>query len=120
MSFVIRRGVSTLVPPKASANLPQLACNHINVSLQKVANPSGLGAAANAQRMAKIAKFYEQLPKGPAPQRAPSGPLGWYQAKYFGKNPSAAPIWHVIFGIMTLGYSMEYYFHLRHHKNNAH
>ncbi|KAJ9622208.1 ATP synthase f chain, mitochondrial precursor [Knufia peltigerae] len=67
MSFVIRRGVSTLV-----------------------ANPSGLGAAANAQRMAKIAKFYEQLPKGPAPQRAPSGPLGWYQAKYFGKNPSAA------------------------------
>merc|ERR1711939_165586 len=44
MSFVIRRGVSTLVPPK-------------------VANPSGLGAAANAQRMARIAKFYEQLQK---------------------------------------------------------
>ncbi|KAK5445123.1 ATP synthase f chain, mitochondrial precursor [Exophiala xenobiotica] len=101
MSFVIRRSVSTLVPPK-------------------VANPSGLGAAANAQRMAKIAKFYEQLPKGPAPERAPSGPLGWYQKTYFGKNPSARPIWHVIFGIMALGYSMEYYFHLRHHKNNAH
>jgi F-type H+-transporting ATPase subunit f len=40
--------------------------------------------------MANIAKFYEKLPKGPAPERAPSGPLGWYQAKYFGKNPSAA------------------------------
>ncbi|KIW99991.1 uncharacterized protein Z518_10919 [Rhinocladiella mackenziei CBS 650.93] len=101
MSYVIRRAVSTLVPPK-------------------VANPEGLGAAKNAVRMARIAKFYEKLPKGPAPQRAPSGPLGWYQAKYFGKNPSPAPIWHVIFGIMAMGYSMEYYFHLRHHKNNAH
>merc|ERR1711939_1059666 len=101
MSFVIRRSVSTLVPPK-------------------VANPSGLGAAKDAARMARIVKFYERLPKGPAPERATGGPLGWYQAKYFGKNPSAAPIWHVIFGIMTLGYSMEYYFHLRHHKNNAH
>jgi hypothetical protein len=50
----------------------------------------GLGAAKNAVRMARIAKFYEKLPKGPAPERAPSGPLGWYQAKYFGKNPSAA------------------------------
>ncbi|KIY01227.1 uncharacterized protein Z520_02779 [Fonsecaea multimorphosa CBS 102226] len=101
MSFVIRRAVSTLVPPK-------------------VANPEGIGAAKNAVRMARIAKFYEKLPKGSAPARAPSGPLGWYQAKYFGKNPSAAPIWHVIFGIMAMGYSMEYYFHLRHHKNNAH
>ncbi|KIW33981.1 hypothetical protein, variant [Cladophialophora immunda] len=101
MSFVIRRAVSTLVPPK-------------------VANPEGIGAAKNAVRMARIAKFYEKLPKGSAPARAPGGPLGWYQAKYFGKNPSAAPIWHVIFGIMAMGYSMEYYFHLRHHKNNAH
>ncbi|ETI21127.1 hypothetical protein G647_07471 [Cladophialophora carrionii CBS 160.54] len=101
MSFVIRRAVSTLVPPK-------------------VANPAGLAAATNAVRMANIAKFYEKLPKGPAPERAPAGPLGWYQAKYFGKNPSAAPIWHVIFGLVAMGYSMEYYFHLRHHKNNAH
>jgi hypothetical protein len=50
----------------------------------------GLGAAKNAVRMARIAKFYEKLPKGPAPQRAPSGLLGRYQARYFGKNPSAA------------------------------
>jgi len=39
--------------------------------------------------MARIAKFYEKLPKGPAPEQAPSGLLGRYQAKYFGKNPSA-------------------------------
>jgi len=50
----------------------------------------GLGAAKDAVRMARIVKFYERLPKGPAPERAPGGPLGWYQAKYFGKNPSAA------------------------------
>ncbi|KIV93548.1 hypothetical protein PV10_04755 [Exophiala mesophila] len=101
MSFVIRRSVSTLVPPK-------------------VANPQGLGAAKDAIRMARIVKFYEKLPKGPAPKREATGLLGRYQAKYFGENPSAAPIWHAIFGIMAVGYSMEYYFHLRHHKNNAH
>lgn len=50
----------------------------------------GLGAAKDAARMARIVKFYERLPKGPAPERATGGPLGWYQAKYFGKNPSAA------------------------------
>ncbi|KAK5078151.1 ATP synthase f chain, mitochondrial precursor [Lithohypha guttulata] len=101
MSFVIRRSLSTLVPPK-------------------VANPSGLGAAKDAVRMARIAKFYERLPKGAAPERAPSGLIGRYQARYFGKNPSPAPIWHVIFFMMGLGYSFEYYFHLRHHKNNVH
>ncbi|KAK5048919.1 hypothetical protein LTR84_005340 [Exophiala bonariae] len=78
MSFVIRRSVSTLVPPK-------------------VANPAGLGAAKDAVRMARIVKFYERLPKGPAPDRTRGGPLGWYQAKYFGKNPSSArkalPAW---------------------------
>ncbi|KPI38503.1 ATP synthase subunit f, mitochondrial [Cyphellophora attinorum] len=102
MSFVIRRSVSTLVPPK-------------------VASPAGLSAAKDAVRMARIAKFYEQLPKGPAPEIKPSGLIQRYQARYMGpKNNSAAPIWHAILGIMTLGYSMEYYFHLRHHKNNAH
>jgi hypothetical protein len=40
--------------------------------------------------MARIARFYEQLPKGPAPAPQSSGLLGRYQARYFGKNPSAA------------------------------
>ncbi|KAK5947652.1 ATP synthase f chain, mitochondrial precursor [Knufia obscura] len=71
MSFVIKRGLSSLVPPK-------------------VANPAGLGAAKDAVRMARIAKFYERLPKGAAPDRATGGLLGRYQARYMGKNPSAA------------------------------
>ena len=50
----------------------------------------GLGAAKDAVRMARIAKFYEQLPKGPAPEVKATGIMGRYQAKYFGKNPSAA------------------------------
>lgn len=50
----------------------------------------GLGAAKDAVRMARIAKFYERLPKGAAPERAPSGLLGRYQARYMGKNASAA------------------------------
>ncbi|RMZ76749.1 hypothetical protein DV737_g4724, partial [Chaetothyriales sp. CBS 132003] len=80
----------------------------------------GLSAAKDAVRMARIAKFYEQLPKGAAPPIKATGPIQWYQNKYFGKNASAAPVWHIIFGVMTVGYSLEYYFHLRHHKNNAH
>ena len=50
----------------------------------------GLGAAKDAQRMARIAKFYEKLPKGAAPDRSTGGLIGRYQARYFGKNPSAA------------------------------
>lgn len=53
-------------------------------------NTQGLSAAKDAVRMARIAKFYERLPKGPAPEIKPSGLLGRYQAKYFGKEPSAA------------------------------
>jgi len=40
--------------------------------------------------MARIAKFYERLPKGAAPDRATGGLIGRYQARYMGKNPSAA------------------------------
>jgi Mitochondrial F1-F0 ATP synthase subunit F of fungi len=50
----------------------------------------GLSAAKDAVRMARIAKFYERLPKGPAAEIKSSGLLGRYQDKYFGKNPSAA------------------------------
>ncbi len=50
----------------------------------------GLGAAKDAVRMARIAKFYERLPKGPMPEIKPRGLLERYQHRYFGKNPSAA------------------------------
>ena len=49
-----------------------------------------LGAAKDAVRMARIAKFYERLPKGPMPEIKPRGLLERYQRRYFGKNPSAA------------------------------
>ncbi|KAI9799822.1 MAG: hypothetical protein M1825_004382 [Sarcosagium campestre] len=101
MSFITRRALSTLVPPK-------------------VASPSGIGAAKDAARMQRLVSFYEKLPRGPAPETKASGIFGRYRARYFGKNPSAAPIVHVIGALLLFGYAQQYYFHLRHHKNNAH
>ncbi|KFX93785.1 hypothetical protein V495_03724 [Pseudogymnoascus sp. VKM F-4514 (FW-929)] len=101
MSFVTRRALSTLIPPK-------------------VASPSGLGAAQDAARMQRVVSFYEKLPRGAAPEVKAKGIWGRYQAKYFGKNPSGAPIVHVIVAVIAIGYAQNYYFHLRHHKNNAH
>ncbi|CAD0044175.1 unnamed protein product [Aureobasidium pullulans] len=73
----------------------------------KIASPSGLGASADAARMQRVHK--------------PSGLLQRYQHRYFnGKNPSAMPLVHVIGTMILLGYAQNYYFHLRHHKNNAH
>lgn len=39
--------------------------------------------------MHRVVSFYEKLPRGAAPQVQAKGLLGRYQAKYFGKNPSA-------------------------------
>ncbi|PUU80191.1 putative mitochondrial F1F0 ATP synthase subunit F [Tuber borchii] len=100
MSLAFRRGISTLIPPK-------------------IASPS-IGAAKDASRMANVVKFYTGLPKGPAPEVKPTGPFERYQARYFGKNPSGMPIVHVIGFLIAIGYGQAYYFHLRHHKNNAH
>ncbi|KAL5349248.1 ATP synthase f chain, mitochondrial precursor [Pseudogymnoascus australis] len=80
----------------------------------------GLGAAQDAARMQRVVSFYEKLPRGAAPEAKAKGIWGRYQAKYFGKNPSGAPIVHVIIAVIAIGYAQNYYFHLRHHKNNAH
>ncbi|RDA85150.1 hypothetical protein CP532_1562 [Ophiocordyceps camponoti-leonardi (nom. inval.)] len=96
MSFVTRRALSTLIPPKA------------------------IGAAPDALRMQRVVSFYEKLPRGPAPQIKAKGLLGWYQAKYFGDKTSVKPIIHIIAFLVGIGYVQNYYFHLRHHKNNAH
>ncbi|KAF2240067.1 mitochondrial F1F0 ATP synthase subunit F Atp17 [Viridothelium virens] len=101
MSYIARRALSTLIPPK-------------------IASPSAIGGAQDAVRMQRVVNFYEKLPRGPAPKRQPKGPLEWYQHRYMGENPSAMPLLHLIGGITLLGYSFNYYFHLRHHKNNAH
>ncbi|TVY18636.1 ATP synthase subunit f [Lachnellula arida] len=96
MSFISRRALSTLIPPK------------------------GLGAAQDAVRMQRVVSFYEKLPRGAAPEIKPKGFLGRYQARYFGKNASATPIIHAVVVLLAVGYAQNYYFHLRHHKNNAH
>ncbi|GFF42881.1 putative mitochondrial F1F0 ATP synthase subunit F [Aspergillus lentulus] len=101
MSYIARRGLSTLIPPK-------------------IASPNAIGAAKDAARMERVVNFYARLPRGSAPDVKPTGLIGRYQARYFGKNPSAAPLAHAIGGILLIGYSMEYYFHLRHHKNHPH
>jgi F-type H+-transporting ATPase subunit f len=40
--------------------------------------------------MSRVVSFYEKLPRGAAPEIKPKGLIGRYQAKYFGKNASAA------------------------------
>ncbi|KAJ5449294.1 hypothetical protein N7445_004115 [Penicillium cf. griseofulvum] len=86
-----------------------------------VASPNAIGAAQDAARMERVVTFYAGLPRGPAAAVKPTGLIGRYQARYFnGKNASGVPFIHAIGGILILGYSMEYYFHLRHHKNHPH
>jgi F-type H+-transporting ATPase subunit f len=48
-----------------------------------------IGAAPDAIKMQRVVNFYEKLPRGPAPEVKPTGFFGRYQAKHFGKNPTA-------------------------------
>jgi hypothetical protein len=83
--------------------------------------------------MQRVVNFYEKLPRGAAPEVKPTGILGRYQAKHFGKNPSAKRMWplsdpgesgeaeanlapaiiHAIVVLVAIGYAQNYYFHLR-------
>ena len=87
--------------------------------------------------MKRVVNFYEKLPQGPAPEVKATGILGRYQAKHFGKNPSArrkyysdmsadgwfeyrdadkawhAAIIHALVFLVAIGYAQNYYFHLR-------
>ncbi|KAL9113071.1 MAG: hypothetical protein Q9227_002683 [Pyrenula ochraceoflavens] len=94
MSYIVRRGLSTLIPPK-------------------IASPQGIGGAPDAARMSRVVKFYERLPRGPAEVPKPRGLVERYSARYMGDNPSAAPMWHTIGALGLLGYGFNYYFHLR-------
>lgn len=49
-----------------------------------------IGGAPDALRMQRVVSFYEKLPRGAAPEVKAKGLLGRYQAKHFGKNPTAA------------------------------
>ncbi|KAF2129531.1 hypothetical protein P153DRAFT_366921 [Dothidotthia symphoricarpi CBS 119687] len=70
--------------------------------------------------MHKVVNFYEKLPRGAAPEPEGKGLIGRYQKKHFGKNASGRPLLHVFGFLIAFGYAQNYYFHLRHHKNNVH
>ncbi|KAI6768005.1 hypothetical protein HG530_006014 [Fusarium avenaceum] len=123
MSFVTRRALSTLIPPKVRKNpfgygrkCPVLRL----IPLTEFELTQAIGAAPDAIRMQRVVSFYEKLPRGAAPEIKAKGLLGRYQAKHFGKNPTGKPIIHLIVFLVSIGYIQNYYFHLRHHKNNAH
>ncbi|KAK1460579.1 hypothetical protein CCUS01_08927 [Colletotrichum cuscutae] len=117
MSFVPRRGLSTLIPPKVRSS-PSVRPTTGSSAIEP---GEALGADPNAVRMQRVVNFYEKLPRGAAPEAKPTGILGRYAAKHFsGKNASAKPIIHALGLLLVIGYAQNYYFHLRHHKNNAH
>lgn len=96
MSFIAKRGISSLIPPK-------------------IASPANLGSAPNAKRMERVVQFYKALPHGAPPATKPSGFAGRYRAKYIdGTTNTGRPLLHGIFFFLALGYSMDYFFHLRH------
>ncbi|CEP20838.1 hypothetical protein BN1211_0801 [Cyberlindnera jadinii] len=102
MSFIIRRQLSTLIPPK-------------------IASAKAIGSNPAAKRLASVVEFYKTLPQGPAPAVKPTGLIGRYKAKFFdGDNATGKPLVHLAAFVLVFGYSLEYYFHLRHHKDGEH
>ncbi|KAG7691883.1 hypothetical protein KL930_002794 [Ogataea haglerorum] len=98
MSFVFRRNLTTLIPPK-------------------VASASNLGSNPAAKRMQHIVSFYSKLPRGEASIPKAKSPLGLYRQKYFDTG-SGAPLLHASLFFLAVGYGLEYYFHLSHHKEH--
>ncbi|ODQ63369.1 putative ATP synthase f chain mitochondrial precursor, partial [Nadsonia fulvescens var. elongata DSM 6958] len=99
MSFIIRRQLSTLIPPK-------------------VASPANLSASPNAQRINKVLDFYKGLPKKSDPAPAPyfgNTPAQRYYDKYR-EAGSGKTLLHIIAGGLALYYTIDYKVHLRHHK----
>ncbi|CAG87455.1 DEHA2D18304p [Debaryomyces hansenii CBS767] len=101
MSFIARRQLSTLIPPK-------------------IASAKNIGSNPNAKRMTDVVSFYKKLPSGPAPAfKKPTSPLGKYKAAYFeGDNASGKPLLHLALIVGILGYTWEYQSHLKHHKGH--
>ncbi|GME93252.1 unnamed protein product [[Candida] boidinii] len=100
MSFVARRQLSTLIPPK-------------------IASAANIGSNPAAKRMQSIVSFYEKLPRGAASFAKASTPVGIYREKFF-ESGSGKPLFHLSVGLLLLGYGLEYFFHLRHHKGEEH
>ncbi|KAF9277345.1 hypothetical protein BGZ70_007270 [Mortierella alpina] len=82
-----------------------------------IGSTKAIGSPKDAARMAKVVNFYKGLPNGPAPASRSSG----YQARHFdGNNSSLTPLFQVIGAVFVLSYTIDYHFHLKHHKNVAH
>ncbi|AET39663.1 F1F0 ATP synthase subunit f Ecym_4640 [Eremothecium cymbalariae DBVPG len=97
--MISKRALSTLIPPK-------------------IVSAKNLTSAGSAKRISNVVSFYKSLPQGPAQVVKPTNLIGKYKAKYFDdENASGKPLLHLALFILGLGYSMEYYFHLRHHKS---
>ncbi|AMD21255.1 HEL025Wp [Eremothecium sinecaudum] len=99
--MISKRALSTLIPPK-------------------IVSAKNLASSGSAKRIANVVEFYKTLPTGPAPARKPSNLFAKYRTKYFeGDNASAKPLVHVVLLILGIGYTMEYNFHLKHHKEEG-
>ncbi|KAI5896113.1 uncharacterized protein SCHCODRAFT_02614072 [Schizophyllum commune H4-8] len=80
----------------------------------KIASPNLVSGGSGAALRPLVA-FYSKLPKGEA--TAASGGL----KKYFvGRNATAKPLLALIVGLWTIGYTIDYQMHLKHHKNHPH
>lgn len=120
MSFIVRRLLSTLIPPKvASAKVSAPSINYESIFGCLSLLTQNIGSNPNAKRMAEVVSFYKKLPTGPAPAaKKPTSPFGKYKAAYFdGENASGKPLVHLAVLIIVLGYTWEYQSHLKHHKH---
>ncbi|CAO3667088.1 unnamed protein product [Rhizopus stolonifer] len=104
MNAIFRRAYSTktLIPPNVAA-------------------ATKVSGASNNASINSLVSFYKTLPKGTVEAAKPSGPWGKYKARYIdGDNASVTPLLHLIFGVFAVGYTIDYHFHLKHHKNVEH
>ncbi|KAI8970256.1 mitochondrial F1-F0 ATP synthase subunit F of fungi-domain-containing protein [Mycotypha africana] len=104
MSAIFRRAYTTktLVPPNIAA-------------------ATKLSGSAKDGQINELVKFYKKLPKGTAETPKPVGPFARYKARYIdGDNASVTPLLHLILGVGIIGYTIDYHFHLKHHKNVEH
>ncbi|KAG0234411.1 ATP synthase f chain, mitochondrial precursor [Actinomortierella wolfii] len=82
-----------------------------------IGSAKSIGSPKDSARMAKVVDFYKGLPNGAGPAAKSTG----YKARHFdGKNSSMTPVFQTIAGVFVLSYTIDYQFHLKHHKNVAH
>ncbi|KAI5804967.1 hypothetical protein EDC01DRAFT_610571 [Geopyxis carbonaria] len=93
MSLTFRRGLSTIIPPK-------------------IASPSVYRSCQGCYQNGPRCRILQQAP----PRCETDWPCGKIPGKALWKESERyAYVYH-----SNLGYAQNYYFHLRHHKNNAH